>query len=105
MKSDILRAFSVSALPKIEIGEYGGAKLYARRITGAELDQFRKAEKQQDAFLLCLSLCDERGERVFDDADVDRIGVVDIVTLKTWTDAVVKINHLDAKASEETAGN
>ena len=77
-KAAILKANDTKLSAAIPVPEWGG-DVYVKTLSGTERDSFEEAYaeskmKQFRARFLVLTLCDESGERLFDDSDVEELG-------------------------------
>lgn len=92
-KSKILAA-NDAKLDKVSVPEWGD-DVYIKTLTGSERDMFEESyssEKMKNfrSRFLVLTLCDEAGERLFTDADVDLLGKKSALVLnrlfeKAWS--------------------
>ena len=116
LRDDILK--SRTAKPKMEAIQVFGHPLYVRKIKGAELDQYegqrldiRSAKdirinyRNMRARLVVLVLCDENGERIFSDADVEAVGELPADELDAIYDVGLRLNGMDKDATERLEKN
>lgn len=92
-------------LDKVHVPEWGG-DVYIKTITGLERDHFEDgyAEQKMKNFrsrFLVLTLCDEKGERLFTDAEVDEIGKKSSLVLNRLFDKAWSLNALTNEAVED----
>jgi len=102
LSSDDILAFNDSTIEAISIPEWGG-DAFIRTMTGVERDSWEMyAAKQMDktnnvnirAKLACLSLCDEKGKRLFGDGQVDALSKKSAKPLNRVYEASLKLNKL-----------
>lgn len=87
----------VAKVPMPEWGE--GAALHVRRLSAFDLDRHWQETKektglQTGAWLVALAACDDKGNRIFADADVEQIMQWPPVVLKRVANAADEINDL-----------
>lgn len=108
----------------VEVPQWGGA-VYVRALTGAERDAFeqsmvemrtvRQGRKQETvremrlqnirARLCALTICDEEGNRLFTDADVQALGRKSASALNRVFQVAQRLSGLTDEDVEELAGN
>lgn len=108
----------------VEVPEWGGA-VYVRALTGTERDAFeqsmvemrtvRQGRKQETvremrlqnirARLCALTICDEEGNRLFTDADVQALGRKSASALNRVFQVAQRLSGLTDEDVEELAGN
>lgn len=108
----------------VEVPEWGGA-VYVRALTGAERDAFeqsmvemrtvRQGRRQETvremrlqnirARLCALTICDEEGNRLFTDADVQALGRKSASALNRVFQVAQRLSGLTDEDVEELAGN
>lgn len=108
----------------VEVPEWGGA-VYVRALTGAERDAFeqsmvemrtvRQGRKQETvremrlqnirARLCALTICDEEGNRLFTDADVQALGRKSASALNRVFQVAQRLSGLTDEDVDELAGN
>jgi serine/threonine protein phosphatase PrpC len=96
-KAKILAANDTKLSDPISVPEWGG-DVYCKTLTGTERDHFEDAYSQNKmksfrARFLVLTLCDDSGERLFADNEVDALG----------KKSSIIINRLFEKAWEHNA--
>ena len=91
--------------------------IYLRTLTGRERDGFENAcfsQRGKDrvlstenirAKLLCRSICDEKGVRLFSDMEADALGVIPADILDTLFTKSQKMSGLAPNDIEELSGN
>lgn len=92
-KAKILAATDTKVSEAIPVPEWGG-DVHCKTLSGTERDQFEEAYSQNKmkafrARFLILTLCDESGERLFGDNEVDALGkkssiVINRLFEKAW---------------------
>jgi hypothetical protein len=92
-KAAILAANDTKLSAAISVPEWGG-NVYCKTLSGTERDAFEDAYaqnkmKQFRCRFLVLTLCDDKGERLFGDGDVDELGKKSSVVInrlfdKSW---------------------
>lgn len=108
----------------VEVKEWGGA-VYVRALTGAERDAFEQSlveervvgrgRRQETtrtvnmrnarAKLCALTICDEQGERLFTDADVQDLGKKSAAALTRVYEVAARLSGLTDEDMEELTGN
>jgi hypothetical protein len=92
-------------LEKIHVPEWGG-DVYAKTISGIERDRFEEGYSEQKmknfrGRFLVLCLCDEKGERLFTDAEVDEISKKSSVVLNRLFEKAWSLNAFTNEAIDE----
>jgi hypothetical protein len=103
-KAKILAAKDVKLSAAIPVPEWGG-DVYIKTLSGTERDAFEDAYsesrmKQFRVRFLVLTLCDDSGERLFGDSDIDELGKKNSVVINRLFDAAWKHNALTNEAVE-----
>ncbi len=103
-KAKILAAKDVKLSAAIPVPEWGG-DVYIKTLSGTERDAFEDAYsesrmKQFRVRFLVLTLCDDSGERLFGDSDIDELGKKNSVVINSLFDAAWKHNALTNEAVE-----
>lgn len=96
----------------VNVPEWGG-EVIIRTMTGEERDAFdsemirdeKRSLKNVRARFLSLILCDEKGNRLFDDKDISALGKKSAAALDRLFTAGQKLNRLSNEDIEELAGN
>ena len=97
----------------IEVPEWGG-KIYVRTMTGKERDAFEslflKSNKDGSidnvrATLAAMTICDEKGERLFKDAEIKELGKKNAAALNRIFAASQKLNKLTEEDVKELTKN
>ncbi len=97
----------------VDVPEWGGS-VYVRVMTGVERDAFEaslmSAGGQTNvanvrARLAVLCVCDESGQRLFGDDDVEPLGRKSAAALDRIFTIAQRINHIGAQDIEDLAGN
>ena len=110
--SDILAADDLKLLG-VDIPEWGG-RVYVRTMTGAERDWWEqtivesgKSGKMANirATLVMLTAVDEKGERIFNDTQIEVLGNKSAKALDRLFAAAQKLNAVTAADVEELEGN
>lgn len=116
-KAKILAAEDVK-LDKVAVPEWGG-DVYIKTLSGTERDAFEDAYSQDKmrqfrVRFLVLTLCDEKGERLFTDKEVDELGrksalVIAKLFEKAWSLNALRNEDVDAlgkgSASDQSGGS
>lgn len=103
------------ALERVECPEWGG-HVYVRTLEGQERDLFEQSfldaagNRKQivhniRAGLLVRALCDQRGQRLFSDKDIARLGKKNAKPLDRLFDVAQRLSGLSDKDIEEIAKN
>ncbi len=97
-------------LPRKEVlvPEWGGS-VFVRTMSGSERDRFeaahlRNPEKNFRARLAVLTVCDDKGSPLFNDADIETLGAKSSSALTRIFEAASKLNRL-SKEDYEDLGN
>lgn len=106
-KKAILEAKDIKTM-EVEVPEWGGSVM-VRVISGADRDVFEQAysEKKMDAFrtrFLVLTLCDDKGERLFTNDEVEALNAKSSKVLNRLFDAAWEFNAF-TPAAVEALGN
>lgn len=96
----------------VEVKEWGGA-VYVRALTGTERDAFEASMVDQRgksrtinlknlrARLCALTICDEEGNRLFSDADVEELGKKSAAALTRVFEVAQRLSGLSQEDVEE----
>ena len=103
-KAAILAAKDTKVSDPIPVPEWGG-DVCCKTLSGTERDAFEESysENKMKAFrcrFLVLTLCDDRGERLFDDSEVDALGKKSSVVINRLFEAAWKHNAFTTEAVE-----
>lgn len=89
---------------RVSVDEFGGEVCVAM-FSAAEADRFRSAIGEttmpMNVLLVILGACDEKGERLFTDADAEALGKQPAKALTTIANKVLEHNGLTGDAVEE----
>ena len=99
----------------MDVPEWGG-HVYVRTMTGDERDAYEEWVRGQAGEggigvvgvrgrVVALCVVDEAGNRLFSDADGDKLGKKSSAALQRIFDAVVKLNFIDSDEIEALAKN
>ena len=101
----------------VAVPEWGGT-VYVQTMTAAQLgkwqalirskkDDASNVEDHIDAMttLLCFTLTDANGVRLFENGDAERLGERNPTVLRRLMDKALEVNALDKQASEEVEKN
>lgn len=94
-KAKILAADD-SKLDKVVVPEWGG-EVFLKVLSGTDRDSFEEAYSEQKmknfrSRFLVLTLCDDRGERLFTEAEVEELGKKSAVVLARLFDRAWSLN-------------
>jgi hypothetical protein len=100
-KSSIIAAEDFR-LEKVHVPEWKG-DVYLRVISGTDRDHFEEsyADQKMRAFrirFLLITLCDEGGERLFEDKDIDLLGKKSSVVINRLFEEAWKLNAFTQEA-------
>lgn len=103
-KASILAAGDFK-LSRVHVPEWGG-DVYIKTITGLDRDRFEEGYSEQKmknfrSRFLVLTLCDERGERLFSDAEVDDLGKKSSLVINRLFDKAWSLNAFTDEAVDE----
>lgn len=103
-KSAILLAGDVK-LDKVNVPEWGG-DVFIKTITGLDRDRFEDGYSEQKmknfrSRFLVLTLCDEKGERLFTDAEVEELGRKSSLVLNRLFEKAWSLNAFTNEAIED----
>lgn len=97
---------------RVEVPEWsrnGEARyIFVRVLTGAEIETLQSRAAGKDLSptqIALLSICDERGSRLFTDAELPVLGKKSQRALMRIVEAALRVNGLDEKGREELEGN
>ena len=114
-KADILNAKDFKC-EEVSVPEWGG-HVFVRTMTGAQRDSFEASLvnvlgetttpnlQNVRAKLLARCLCDEHGERLFNDAEIEALGAKSAAALDRVFKVAQTLNGIGEKEIEELAGN
>lgn len=92
--------FAINRRPDPVPFSTGGVSLYIRAMTPFELARFwqwdkanRMRPEDADAAMFCMSVCDERGNRLFDLEDVTQVTTMDGRTVAAVAARAVELNR------------
>jgi tartrate dehydratase beta subunit/fumarate hydratase class I family protein len=100
----------------VEVPEWGGS-VYVRGMTGTERDAFeqkilvqkgKKREANMDMFrakLIAYSVCDEKGELLFAEEDIEALGKKSASALQRIFDVAMRLSGLSPDDAEELTKN
>lgn len=97
---------------EVNVPEWGGS-VFLRPMTVGELDEYSNAvvrakDKGLSNFrsrLVAYCLCNDKGERLFSDADVDQLARRNAVVVNRLYEAADKLNDISPQKVEAVAGN
>ena len=103
-KAAILAAKDTKLSEALPVPEWGG-EVYIKTLSGTDRDAFEDAyaENKMKAFrcrFLVLTLCDDKGQRLFEDADVADLGKKSSVVINRLFEAAWKHNAFTNEAVE-----
>lgn len=103
-KSAILAAGDYK-LDKVAVPEWGG-DVFIKTISGLDRDRFEDGYSEQKmknfrSRFLVLTLCDEKGERLFTDAEVEELGKKSSLVINRLFDKAWALNAFTSEAVEE----
>lgn len=110
-KEDILSQASSPKVESVEVPEMGG-HLYIRVMSGHDRNAFEVgldrslggSHKNVHGRLASLCLCDENGDRLFDDSDADALGNLSGLALQTIFEAACRLNRIGDSQTEQAVG-
>jgi len=103
-KAAILAAKDTKLSEAIPVPEWGG-DVFVKTLSGTERDAFEEAYSEQKmksfrARFLVLTLCDDKGQRLFEDSDVAEIGKKSSVVINRLFEESWKHNAFTNEAVE-----
>lgn len=103
-KAKILAADD-NKLDKVNVPEWGG-EVFLKVLSGTDRDAFEEAYSEQKmknfrSRFLVLTLCDEKGERLFTEAEVEELGKKSAVVLARLFDKAWSLNAFRNEDVEE----
>ena len=103
-KAAILAAKDTKLSDPVKVPEWGG-EVFCKTLSGTERDAFEEAysENKMKAFrcrFLVLTLCDDKGQRLFDDGDVAELGKKSSVVINRLFEASWGFNAFTNEAVE-----
>jgi len=109
-KEDIL-AVKDLRVESVEVPEWGGS-VYVRAMSGTERDRFEEVWRNGGlsfrCAVVCFTVCDQYGKRLFAETDMAAIGEKSSVAMDRILTAAVKMNGIgedSVKNSEATPGD
>jgi len=104
-KSQIVSANDLK-LRELDMTQEWGGTVYIRTLTGSERDQFEEGYAEQKmknfrARFLVLSLCDDKGERLFEDSEIGLLGKKSSTSINKAFEAAWEHNAFTTKAVED----
>lgn len=111
-RDQILQAEDLTKI-EVQVPEWKGS-VWVRMLTGKERDElesFWDSAKKKGEFtdaratVASLTICDERGERLFSDKDIQVLGQKSSAALQRVFDEALKLNRLTKDDVKELAGN
>jgi hypothetical protein len=92
-------------LDKVHVPEWGD-DVFIKTITGMDRDRFEEGYSEQKmknfrSRFLVLTLCDEKGERLFTDAEVDELGKKSSLVINRLFEKAWSLNAFTNEAIEE----
>lgn len=109
----ILGSPDIAGIEKVAVPEWGG-DVYVKVMTGAERDRWELTQSQilKDpvnlnirASLCAVTLCDEKGNRLFSDFQIDELGNKSAIVLDRIFDVARKLNKLTNDDLDELEKN
>lgn len=98
----------------VDVPEWGGT-VYVRELTGRDKDRFDEAVYANTkagevirgvrVLLVCLSVCDDQGVRLFADTDLEWLADKSGAIIERLYEAASRLNGLGAEAFEDTKKN
>lgn len=103
-KAAILAAGDV-ALSKVNVPEWGG-DVFIKTISGVDRDRFEDGYSEQKmknfrSRFLVLTLCDEKGDRLFTDAEVEELSKKSSIVLNRLFEKAWSLNAFTNEAIDE----
>lgn len=114
-KDDILKAKDLT-VKEVEVPEWGGS-VYIKSLTGTERDlyessitQIKGKEAKLDwrnarAKLLVFTICDQDGNRLFNESEIGELGKKSASALQRLFDVATEMNGLSSTSEEELEKN
>lgn len=100
-------------LDKVDVPEWGGS-VYIKVLSGTDRDSFEESYSEQKmknfrSRFLVLTLCDEKGERLFTEAEVDELGKKSAVVLarlfdKSWALNAFRTEDVEQLGNDSSEG-
>ena len=92
-------------LDKVNVPEWGG-DVFIKTITGLDRDRFEDGYSEQKmknfrSRFLVLTLCDEKGERLFTDAEVEELGKKSSLVINRLFEKAWSLNAFTNEAIDE----
>lgn len=112
-KDQILAAASGFRREEVEVPEWGGS-VWVREMAAAERDQWegtmvsrQGAERFKNlrALVVCLTVCDADGKRLFTDGEIEQVGKLPVSGIDRVFEAASKLNRLTKQDVEELEKN
>lgn len=112
-KDQILAAASKFRREAVDVPEWGGS-VWVREMAAGERDQWEgtmvsrqgmERFKNLRALVVCLTVCDEDGKRLFADNEIDQVGKLPVSGIDRVFEAASKLNRLTKQDVEELEKN
>ena len=96
--------FAADDLPRKEIPvpEWNGS-VYVRALTGGEREQLERMIPNgvSAAWLVALAACDEKGQRLFSESDVEKLAAKNSRALSRIANAAIQFNAMTSESVDE----
>ena len=105
-KTDFFESF----IPKTEPVKIGEHTIYVREVSALARGKFESANEEADFNAtirprwVAMTACDEQGDLLFDDGDIEAIGQMPLSIVNAIFDAALRINGL-GKEAQKSLGN
>lgn len=106
-KDDILGLNDID-VKKVDINIDNWTSVYIKKFSGAEREKFARiweAKENVISWVVCLTLCDEKGDRLFEDTDVELLAKKSGRAIEAVFLAALEFNGLQDDAVEVAEGN
>ncbi|MGJ3493576.1 hypothetical protein ACR9PT_03205 [Piscirickettsia salmonis] len=88
----------------------GELELHVKELSIAEQQRYQQqhadlSETEASLLLICLSLCDAQGVKIFDATEYKKLAELPLGVIKQMTDAIVEVNGFNETAAKDLKKN
>ena len=94
---------------RVDLSKWWGGEVYVRSMTGPQRDRFELMFKEDRtgirAYVACVCVCDENGERIFSDAEIGVLKTKNAAALDAIFDVATRLSGMKADSVEAAEKN